>query len=337
MRKISYLLLLVVVAFSACKQSFKKAKDGSEFMVISGKNGKLVTAGNIIEMEIMVKYKDSVLYSTYETGMPQYAPYDTAQFPESYKEIFRTLHVGDSIVIKMPTDTLIKMGQSAPFMQKGNFVIQNYKVKNAFATQAEADKAREAAMSGAEMKMKAKSEEQIKKDDKILQDYFAKNNIKAVKAPLGTYVQILTPGTGANIDTSVVAKINYTGKTLDGKVFDSNTDPSKGHMEPLLANMTTDQNLGLNVISGWKDGLTLLNKGAKAKLYIPSSLAYGPTGAGNDIGPNAVLMFDVEVLDVLSRAQAAQAAVAMRSKMEAMQKHYMDSIQKTMPDTSKMK
>lgn len=339
MRKISYLLMLTLIALSACKEPFKKAKDGSEYKVIANSSGKLVTGGNVLEMEILVKYKDSVLYSTYETGMPQFAPYDTAQFPDTYKQIFRTLHVGDSIIIRMPTDTLIKLGQSAPFMQKGQFIVQSYKVKSAFATQQEADKARDAAMVVAQARAKSKSEGQMKKDDKVLQDYFAKNNIKAVKAAQGTYVQILTPGTGPMIDTSVVVKTNYTGRTLEGKLFDSNTDPAKGHVEPLLVNMTgvNDPNLGMNVIPGWKDGFTLLNKGAKAKFYIPSSLAYGTAGAGADIAPNSILIFDIDVLDVLNRSQATMAATELKNKMQAMQKKYMDSMQKAMPDTSKSK
>lgn len=332
MRKISY-LLLALVAFSACKQqSFKKAKDGSEYQVIAS-NGKLAATGNIIEMEILVKYKDSVIYSTYETGMPQYAPYDTAQFPETFKEIFKTVHVGDSFIVRMSTDTLIAKGQSAPFMQKGQFILQNYKVKNVYPTQQEADKAREAAMVGAQSKAKIKADEQLKKDDKTLQDYLSKNNIKAVKGPLGTYVEITTAGSGPMVDTSVAVKINYTGKTLDGKTFDSNTDPAKGHVEPLLVNMTNenDPNMGLSVIPGWKDGLSLLNKGAKAKFYIPSSLGYGAAGSGGEIPPNAILIFDIDVLDILNKAQATAASAQMRTKMESMQKQYMDSMKKAMP------
>ncbi len=331
MRKFSYLLLTAVVAFSACKESFKKAKDGTQYQIIPATGGKLVTTGNIMELNILVKYKDSVLFNSVETGMPQFAPYDTAQFPPLYKEIFKTLHVGDSITIKLSTDTIIKQGQSAPFMQKGQFIIQSYKIINSFATQAEADSARKIALVKAEAIGKAKAAEQIKKDDKILTEFFAKNNIKATKAPQGTYVQIITPGTGANIDTSVVVKTNYTGKTLDGKMFDSNTDPSKGHVQPLSVNMTADQSLGVSVIKGWTDGMTLLNKGAKAKFYIPSSLGYGSQGAGADIAPNSILVFDIEVVDVLNRAQAKVAADEQAKQMQAMQKHYMDSVQKLQP------
>ncbi|MEP6712325.1 MAG: FKBP-type peptidyl-prolyl cis-trans isomerase [Ferruginibacter sp.] len=332
MRKVSYLLLMAVIAFSACKESFKKAKDGTEYQVITAKGGKLITTGNIMELGILVKYKDSLLFSSAETGMPQFAPYDTAQFPPLYKEIFKNLHVGDSITVKLSTDSIIKQGQSAPFMQKGQFIYQTYKITNVYATQEEADKARKAAMVNAEAIAKVKSADQLKKDDKTLTDYFAKNNIKAVKAPEGTYVEIITPGTGSNVDTSVIVKTNYTGKTLAGVEFDSNTDPAKGHVEPYNVNMTNDPSLGQPVIKGWNDGLTLLNKGAKAKFYIPSSLAYGAQAQGPDIAPNSILVFDIEVLDILNKTQAKVAIEEQNKKMQAMQKHYMDSVQKMQPN-----
>jgi FKBP-type peptidyl-prolyl cis-trans isomerase FkpA len=335
MRKISYLLLLAVVAFSACKEQFKKAKDGTEYMVIPSKGGKLITDGNIIAINMLVKYKDSVLADTYAAGMPQFAPYDTAQLPPPYKEIFKNLHVGDSIIMRSSTDSIIKQGHAAPFMQKGQFIVINYKISNAYTSQQEADSARKLAMVGAEAIAKVKAAEQLKKDDKTLTDYFAKNNIKATKAPEGTYVEIITPGTGNNIDTSVVAKANYSGTVLGGKIpFDSNTDPSKGRMEPLAVNMTNDPSLGQPLIKGMTDGFTLLNKGAKAKLYIPSSLAYGAQAGGPNLPANSILVFDITVLDVMNKAQAKADVEAKTKKMQDMQKHYMDSVKKAQPATA---
>lgn len=332
MRNIVYLLMLTAITFSACKnESFTRVKDGPEYRIITAKGGKLVTTGNIIEMGVLVKYKDSTIFNTYEMGMPQYAPYDTSKFPEVFKEIFKTLHVGDSIIIKESTDSLIKKGQGAPFMKKGDFVYQYYKVLNAYSTEAEAEKARAAASVKAEAIAKKKSEGQLVKDDKMLKDYFAKNNVQAVKTPQGSYVQILQPGTGPMLDTTMIAKINYTGKTLEGKMFDSNTDPSKGHLDPLTVNLTNDMSLGGGVIIGMTDGLKMFNKGAKGKIFIPSSLGYGAVGAGGDIAPNTNLIFDVEILDVLNRPQAAADIAAQQKKMEVLQKRYTDSMSKIQP------
>lgn len=85
-------------------------------------------------------------------------------------------------------------------------------------------------------------------------------------------------------DATVV--VNYTGKHINGEVFDS-TD-GRG---PATFNLQ-------GVVPGFREGLMLLGKGGKATLVIPGSLAYGPNGAGNDIQPNETLIFDVELLDI---------------------------------------
>ena len=102
---------------------------------------------------------------------------------------------------------------------------------------------------------------------------------------------------------------------MDGKVFDSNTDSTFRHMDAFNVNMTNDPALG-GVIAGWKDGLSLLKKGAKAKFYIPSSLAYGEEGNGGIIPPNAILMFDIAVEDLLTKEQAKKASQEMMKKMQ---------------------
>lgn len=218
-----------------------------------------------------------------------------------------------------------------PFMKKGQYLYSNIRITNIYKTKEEAEKAREAGMALQEAAAKVKSAEQLKKDDKMLQEYFAKNNIKAVKTAKGAYVKILQPGAGSMADTTVVAKINYTGKTLEGKMFDSNTDPAKGHVEPLTVNLTSDMKLGGGVIPGMSDGLLMFNKGAKGKIYIPSALAYGPGGAGGDIGPNTNLIFEVELLEILNKTQAAAAMEITQQKMRDLQKKYMDSIAKANP------
>jgi FKBP-type peptidyl-prolyl cis-trans isomerase 2 len=75
-----------------------------------------------------------------------------------------------------------------------------------------------------------------------------------------------------------------------------------------------------SVIKGWTDGLSLLKKGSKARLYIPSSMAYGSRGAGGQIPPNANLSFDVEVVDVISAAQSNQEESKKKMQMESMQR-----------------
>ncbi len=338
MRKVSFVAALAILALSACKESFKKGEKGVEYKILASGSGDKIKVGDFMHLEIGQFYNngkiDSLLSDTRTSPQgPMIQPLDTAMIPSEFSAILKQLRKGDSAVVRILTDSIFKdmPGAMPPAFKKGHYVLTTIKVVGIYKTQTAADSARVKAMELAQLRMKAVADEQLKKDDKILKDYFAKNKINAVKGELGTYVEVLQPGTGAKVDTSSVVSINYTGKTMEGKTFDSNTDPAFNHVKPLLANLTNDPSLGMRVVSGWNDGLKLLNKGAKAKFYIPSSLAYGPQGNGGDIAPNAILIFDIEVLDILDRSQAAAAAAAEQKIMQDMQKRYMDSIQKANP------
>jgi len=114
---------------------------------------------------------------------------------------------------------------------------------------------------------------------------------------------------------------------LNGKMFDSNTDSSSTHKEPLKVNMTNDYTLGVPVIKGWTDGLTLLNKGAKAKFYVPSVLGYGKQAIRDLIPENSILMFDIEVVNILSKAEA-KAIIDKNTKISKdIEKKFYDSLQ----------
>ena len=342
MKKVSSLLLLAIVFFSACNTpaSFKKGKDNLEYKIIADGSGPKIQYGNYMQLAITTYYntgkKDSLLNDTRTSGRPIIELLDSISTPQAYFEILKQLRKGDSVAIRVLSDSAFKSmpDQMPPFIKKGHYLITAIKVINILTTKGQADSTRNAAMVLMQQKDSISAIAQMAKDDKILTDYLAKHNIKAEKSPKGTYVEIINPGAGNNIDTSVVAKINYTGRTLsndtlDSVPFDSNTDPSKGPREPLTVNMTSDPSLGRGVIKGWTDGLKLLKKGAKAKFYIPSSLAYGSQGGGGPIGPNAILMFDIDVVDVLSKEKVLADMKMQSEKMEAMRKHYMDSVAKT--------
>lgn len=125
-------------------------------------------------------------------------------------------------------------------------------------------------------------------DEATIQQYIKDKNLTGfVRDTSGVYVSVTQPGTGANAVRKQVVKALYTGTLLDGTVFDSN-----------LTTLGLPFLLGQGrVIMGWDKGFQYFNKGAKGILLIPSGLAYGgnPTGS---IPANAVLRFDVEVVDI---------------------------------------
>jgi FKBP-type peptidyl-prolyl cis-trans isomerase FkpA len=134
---------------------------------------------------------------------------------------------------------------------------------------------------------------QRKIDEKKLQEYFQKNDLHPKKGAGGMYYTITKEGTGRQVLIGEVVKMNYTGRLLDGTVFDSNTDPAFRHQEPFEFQIGSGR-----VIRGWEKGIQQLKKGSVATLYIPSLMGYGEDG-GPRIPANSILIFDVEVLDVM--------------------------------------
>ncbi len=109
------------------------------------------------------------------------------------------------------------------------------------------------------------------------------------KTESGLRYQIIQEGNGLKAEKGKTVSIHYKGQLPDGTVFDS----SYKRNQPL------DFVLGMGqVIAGWDEGVALLKVGDKARLVIPSDLAYGSEGAGGVISPNATLVFDVELMDV---------------------------------------
>ncbi|MCA8832807.1 FKBP-type peptidyl-prolyl cis-trans isomerase [Hymenobacter pini] len=125
-------------------------------------------------------------------------------------------------------------------------------------------------------------------DDATIQQYIKDKNLTGfTKDTSGVYVSITQPGTGPNAVRKQVVKALYTGTLLDGTVFDSN-----------LTTLGLPFVLGQErVIMGWDKGFQYFNKGAKGILLVPSKLAYGSNATGK-IPANAILRFDVEVVDI---------------------------------------
>lgn len=105
--------------------------------------------------------------------------------------------------------------------------------------------------------------------------------------PSGLQYEVITEGDGPLPKSTDRVEVHYTGKLIDGTVFDSSVDRGV----PATFGVT-------QVIPGWVEALQLMKAGSKWRLFIPSQLAYGPQGAG-PIGPNSTLIFDVELLRVL--------------------------------------
>ncbi len=330
MNKSIYLVAIALLIFAdGCKQEdFKKAPDGSEYKVIRNSSGKKAVEGDIMMVNAYAKYKDSMLFNSVERSMPRFLPYDTVQLPPYFKEV----HEGDSLVLRQSTDSLIKYGTAAPYMKKGNYIVQSFKIVKLFPSREAADSAAKTFEANAKIihrkdviekveKDISSNDSLVKADDKMIKDYMAKNNLTGTKTKWGTYVVIDSAGTGPTLNDSDVAEVNYTGRTFDDSTFDSNTITKFGHTQPLYVDMNE-----YRVIPGWIDGLKLMRKGTKGKILIPSYLGFGAAGAPPKIAPNSNLVFDIKVTDVLNQQQYQEVVDKQQKQMEQ-QRQMMQQLQ----------
>jgi FKBP-type peptidyl-prolyl cis-trans isomerase FklB len=128
-------------------------------------------------------------------------------------------------------------------------------------------------------------------NQKAGKEFLAKNGAESgvVTLPSGLQYKVLTEGKGPKPTAASTVTVHYAGTLLDGTEFDSSIKRGQPATFPVTG-----------VIPGWTEALQLMPTGSKWKLFVPSELAYGPNGAGAHIGPNAVLVFDVELLSIAS-------------------------------------
>jgi FKBP-type peptidyl-prolyl cis-trans isomerase FklB len=134
-------------------------------------------------------------------------------------------------------------------------------------------------------RMKAAGEKNKKEGEAFLAENKKKEGV--VTLPSGLQYRVMKEGTGKKPDANDVVVVHYKGTLIDGTEFDSSY--SRG--EPTTFHVN-------GVIPGWREALQLMKEGAKWQVFVPSSLAYGERGAGGKIGPNAVLIFDIELISV---------------------------------------
>ncbi len=142
----------------------------------------------------------------------------------------------------------------------------------------------------AEMKRKqAQISPAAEENKKAGEAFLTENKTKegVVTLPSGLQYKILKAGEGKKPTDSDIVEVNYRGTFIDGTEFDS----SYGRKQPATFKVS-------GVIPGWKEALKLMSVGSKWQIFVPSQLAYGERGAGSKIGPNATLIFEIELISI---------------------------------------
>ena len=148
------------------------------------------------------------------------------------------------------------------------------------------DEANELINNYVEQSQKKVAQKNLEEGNAFLEKNKAREGV--VTTASGLQYEIITEGTGPKPTAEDDVRVHYHGTLIDGTVFDSSVDRG----EPIVFGVG-------QVIPGWSEALQLMPVGSKWKIYIPAELAYGERGAGADVGPNAVLIFEVELLEIV--------------------------------------
>lgn len=283
------------------------SQDNSTYQIVKDSAGDIrLEKGGMIAIHYKVRTKDTMMMDSrvMNGNHPIEVPYMPGSFKGDLMDGLKLLTAGDSAVFHVPFDSIKKynQGEYPEYLKEGDMI--DYEVQVAYIKSPETVNKESEEMRKQQMEMQKKQQEQLSSqlsiDDKKLQAYFAKNNIKPKKTQSGMYYTIEKEGHGPLIAAGKAVSVNYTGYKLNGEKFDSNTDPAFQHTEPFT--FLVGQRM---VIPGWDEGIQHMKEGSKGRFFIPSPLGYGPQGSGA-INPNEVLIFDIEIKKVMEPQSVKQ-------------------------------
>lgn len=298
MKKI-ILFVLAVGMLAACSSKYpgyKKSDTGLYYKIIKENDGaQKPKLGDVVTIEMIYKIKDSVIFDSKNMEMPSRLQITESIYPGDIVEGIKMLGVGDSgsFIVRADSFFLKNVGLKAvpEFIKTDDMLTFDIKMIS-IQSKADFEKERKLQME----KFNAMMEERKNGEPDSIKTYLAANKISVKPTATGLYYVELKRGTGVKAVNGNTVTVSYTGKLLNGAIFDSSE--GKGPISFVLGNK--------EVIPGWEEGIALMRKGGKAKLIIPSNLAYGPNGAGNVIKPYTPLTFEVELVDVKTAPAGAK-------------------------------
>ncbi|MDQ3072296.1 MAG: FKBP-type peptidyl-prolyl cis-trans isomerase [Bacteroidota bacterium] len=307
---IGFIAALGVAAFGACQNNnLEKTASGIEYKIYEDKDGPTPKTGDVVKFHAaFVTDKDSVMQSTYDRGQPEMLKLDSP-YIGTFMEPLMLLSEGDSGVFYFVADSLAG-GQPLPaFLKSGSKVAFKIKLVD-IMTEEEVTQERNKQLQLAVEQYQSQllqnmttMKPEIEKDYAAIDAYIKKNNLTAQKDEYGVYYVVEEKGTGRPVKPGAEVRIDYTGRLLStGKIFDTSNEKAAQDAGIATPGRPYDPiafPVGVGkVIPGWDLGLLHFNEGGKGKIIIPSALAYGKQGAGEDIPADAILVFDVEVVEV---------------------------------------
>ena len=299
-------ILFTSLLIAACSGS-KETPSGYKFNVVRKGDGVKIDSGKFVVMNLrFMDGKDSVWNDSKKNGFPAVIQMQgTVPKGDAVLEVIKMMSKGDSVVFKVPAKKLFEntFRQPLPFSvdSASSFTFQIG--LSAVLNQEEMNKLQTELVAKQNEKMLQDQKAQLGKDITAIDDFLKAKNVTAQTTTSGLRYIITKPGTGENAKAGQQVKIDYLGYLLNGKYFDTSieSEAKKNNLytqgrpySPLELTVGAQQ-----VIPGWEEAIQLMNKGSKMTVYIPSTLAYGNQRRGDVIAENSVLVFDMEMVEII--------------------------------------
>ena len=290
MKNINYLISLIFILIS-CVDKEKVLDNGIELKYFKNGNGEEIKDGQIVMINLQYFDYDGNELLNKVGNDPVVLQKDSSWENNGIiYEVIDNLVKGDSVFFQLTTEQFFKNAPQSVEVPDSvkNKLISFYTGVQDVMSQTEFEDYQRVQYEKMQQEMEQQNENQLSIDLELIENYLKENNIDAMKSESGLHYVITEKGNGDNAAAGDNVTVHYTGMLLNGEKFDSSLDRNQPFSFQLGQGM---------VIRGWDEGITYFNKGASGTLYIPSTLGYGSSGAGGVIPPNAILIFEIQVLD----------------------------------------
>lgn len=303
-------ICLLVLFFQGCQvkyEGYQKSSSGLYYrFYVQNQEGKAPAPGDILTLNYQYGLKDTILFNAKEYGgealIP--VPFDTANYPADLFEALSMMKVGDSAGFVIKPEEFFRKSlrkDTIPDFVKGKDLFFEIRLLKSVSIE--------------EFRLEVEKEIMLRKENEPSEigKYLEKYNLKVKPDKSGLYFIPLSPGTGPNAQNGDMVTVHFIISHLDGRQIFST----------YLENQPAEFELGKPFdTKGMSEGILQMNQGSRAKLIIPSALAFGERGRGGIIEPYTPLICDVELVNILSKADYERLANEQAERDKALSNKY---------------
>ncbi|MDX9881438.1 MAG: FKBP-type peptidyl-prolyl cis-trans isomerase [Prolixibacteraceae bacterium] len=301
MKGIAYSILAISLILTACGE-FKQGEGNLRYKIHEDKNGPTIKEGDFIGFVATEKTEeDSVIYNSDDYGRPTYMFCGKPMFEGDLTSGLNLLSEGDSATLKIDINSMVEIGRARPANTKEKYFIYNLRITDVVSKGTLSD-------SAFKMKVDERMLDKIKRWEKEeplkIKKFLVLNKLEPLVTPSGLIYHIFQEGKGMDYMRGDSVDVHYTIKLFSGKIIDSTLPETVKKWERFDYQrpdgpLRWSEGLGSRFYPpSFNEGVTMFPEGTKARLIIPSVLAYEGEG-GNGIPPYIPLVVDIEILKII--------------------------------------